>query len=170
MQISALGRTFRVRVLDDLEYGKHQAAEAFGDPDEALDAIKITFEGGQTSVSAVFYQCIRGLTPNTLIRSRSPHLVVGFNEDIVAFDLDAGKLVFRTQIAGPFFEFLQVREELGILAMTELGAVCLSESGRRVWSYEDDTVQDYRLDGDTLHLTYDGTTWIRLNVLDGSVC
>lgn len=167
MQISSLGRAIRVRWLDEAEYGKHLSAEAFGDPEEALEAVKITFEVEQTTHSAVFYLCTRGLTPNILMRSRSPHLVVGFDQDIVAFDLDSGKFAFHTTVPSVLFAFLQVREELGVLALTELGPVLLSESGCPLWSYEYDVVEDYRLDGDTLHLTFDGKTWITLSVPDG---
>ncbi len=107
--------------------------------------------------------------PQLLVLQQNNLIVVGFESEIVALDKASLSNHFTSQFT-TYFRAMFFLDNLGILALEEIGASLISLNGQVLWSVTKDIVTDVRLATDRkLHLFFMDSPSLIVDVATGHI-
>jgi hypothetical protein len=87
-------------------------------------------------------------------------LVFGLNHQIVALSIVGGTEVFRYSFDSLFHAFIYSPKERILIVRNEIGVVALTESGNEMWRFDRDVITDCTISHET--------SWIELTFMDSA--
>ncbi len=112
-----------------------------------------------------------GLTPQILLHTSEPILLVGYGTSAAAVRFPEGRLLGRVELPFLFYRFAPTTRPGIVLGVCELGLSALTLEGAEVWVHTaDDIVTDCQVEGDRVRiLLFEGEA-VTLRLDDGLVC
>lgn len=110
-----------------------------------------------------------GLPPQVLAIPEAGLLVFGFNDQVMAFNVNNRKIAYQIGLdRSPFRSFLHRRDLNVVLVFHEIGLVAIGEDGRVLWRFDRDVITESFIDGQTIGLEFMDSPSVKLDLMSGS--
>jgi hypothetical protein len=129
-------------------------------------SVRIDYNGSD-SFGIGIYSEGHGLEPHLLVKSDK--LIIGFDTQVTGIDIIRRKPDFQIRLNSLFRSFILLKQHRIILILHETGVVAVTEKGQELWSFDEDIIEDYSIDKQSLFLEFSDTESVRLNIISGEL-
>ncbi|MCK4261455.1 MAG: hypothetical protein KAX49_20980 [Halanaerobiales bacterium] len=108
-----------------------------------------------------------GLKPNVLSFISENKIFVGFNSEVVLVDIIVGKVESRISLEYLFHSFFHLVDYKMIIVINEIGAIALTEDGKKVWEISTDIIENFIIENENLVLEFMDDEPIKVLLVNG---
>ena len=110
-----------------------------------------------------------GLVPHLFLQPERLILIVGFNSEVVAVNVQTGKIGFQFALDALFRSFVFLSQHKVMLIFHEIGVLAVSECGEELWRYDRDTIESCVISEERLRLQFLDAPPVQLSITSGTV-
>lgn len=95
-----------------------------------------------------------GIEPSLQIIDTENYIVISIDEKVYCLELKNHELIWMKEFDSIVYEILKA-PDFSLLILSELGVVCLTYSGTKLWEHMSDVITDFRLESNSLRVSTD---------------
>lgn len=114
---------------------------------EMKDDMSTVFEIGVISEG-------HGIQPECKLIDKK-HICIGFNKEVHIINSENLTKHYKVMLDSLFYEFMPLERKDRLIVLHELGLICISLNGVKLWEHSTDVINEYKIENDSIELITD---------------